>query len=489
MKEAGKMKKSLLIAAAFLLAANMALYGQIITVTSPAASANWCIGSPYTITWTKSGTMPDTVAIRLRRAGSPESELAAWNLTDSTPNDGSYGPVTVPASVPAGDYFIRVRTSSPDVIGNSGIFHISSCTPASASITVTSPTAGNDWVLGTTHTITWTKSGTMPANVAVRLRRAGAPEAELAVVNITDSTANDGSLSWPIPASVPAGDYFIRVRTSSPDVIGDSAVFSLTNFTIAEIVIIPDLRIIPRSDLELAGVGVEYDGTRIVAWVRNNGPDALANRDVKFRLNFPERAGGEQIFTRQLTIPVGQERSVPMVVMDASVFPDSGLRTSVAIDTGLSRINDPNRLNQHRDVRLCVLDIRCDLDNLRLARVYSYTFRDLPFKVTYSIHVRHNLPRTVNNIRVKREYHGPAGLLSGHGVTGTYTIPALAAGEVWTKDIEMRFGEEGESHTDQPKISKGTTYQIVAGIDDPGNAFCDTIPRNDTARLNFRFPD
>jgi hypothetical protein len=95
------------------------------------------------------------------------------------------------------------------------------------SIIVTSPARGNEWCLGSTHTITWTKSGAMPATVAVRLRRVGAPETELAVVNITDSTANDGSLSWTIPASVPAGDYFMRVRTSSPDVIGDSPNFKI----------------------------------------------------------------------------------------------------------------------------------------------------------------------------------------------------------------------------------------------------------------------
>jgi hypothetical protein len=107
-----------------------------------------------------------------------------------------------------------------------GIFLISAFLWA-AEIIVTSPSAGNEWCLGSTHTITWTKSGTMPATAAVRLRRAGAPETELAVVSITDSTANDGSLGWTIPASVPAGDYFIRVRTNSPDVIGDSPIFKI----------------------------------------------------------------------------------------------------------------------------------------------------------------------------------------------------------------------------------------------------------------------
>ncbi len=390
------MKKSPLLAAAILLAANISLYGQIITVTAPTASDGWCIGSTYAITWTSSAPIPDPMTIRLRRVGPDNRDTEALVIVRRMENSGLFR-WTIPATVAPGEYLIRiwtVRETGEDVSGDSARFSI---------LVRANPVPGDQEDPGTGQ------PGTGPAAL--------------------------------------------------------------------------------RSDLELAGVGVEYDGTRIVAWVRNNGPDALADRDVKFRLNFPERGGGEQILTRPLTIPVGQERSVPMVVMDASVFPDSGLRTSVAIDTSLSRIQDPNRLNQHRDVRLCVLDTRCDLDNLQLARVYSYVFRDLPFKVTFSIHVRHNLPRAVNNIRVKVEYHGPSGLLAGHGNSVTYTIPTLAAGEVWTKSQEMRFGETGESHTGQPKISKGTTYQIVATLDDPGNAFCDTIPRNDTARLNFRFPD
>jgi hypothetical protein len=367
-------------------------------------------------------------------------------------------------------------------------------------ITVTAPTAGDDWCSGGTYSITWTRSGEMSNRVTVRLRWAGSANREADALLIARNTDNNGLLSWTIPATVAPGEYFIRIWTVQAEgegATGDSANFSILISANPVPEDPQDPGTTPpgtgatelRSDLELAGVGVEYDGTRIVAWVRNNGPDALANRDVKFRLNFPERGGGEQILTRQLTIPVGQERSVPMAVMDASVFPDSGLRTSVSIDTGLSRIHDANRFNQHRDVRLCVLDIRCDLDNLQLAKVYSYIYRDLPFKVTYSIHVRHNLPRAVNNIRIKWEYHGPAGLLVGHGASVPFTIRSLAAGETWTRNVEMRFRETGESPTDQPRISEGTTYQIVATIDDPGNAFCDTNPRNDTARLNFRFPD
>ena len=109
-----------------LMALAPALMADGITVTSPAAGVTWYRGSPYTITWTKSGAMPDTVKIRLRRWGAPESEASVADITDSTANDGSSDPWTIPNTVAAGDYFIRVRTiGDPDVIGNSGMFHIS----------------------------------------------------------------------------------------------------------------------------------------------------------------------------------------------------------------------------------------------------------------------------------------------------------------------------------------------------------------------------
>ncbi len=220
------MKKLLLIAALSAIALSIPAWGATITVTTPAAGADWCIGTGYTINWTKSGTMPDTVKIRLRRAGAPETEASVWDITDSTPNDGSFGTAAVPASVPAGDYFIRIRTiGDPDVIGNSATFQIVTCAPT---IAVTSPNGSSDWAIGSSHAITWTKSGTMPDTVKIRLRRWGAPESEASVADIADSTPNDGTSDpWIVP-SVPVGDYFVRVRTTiAPDVSDDSAKFHI----------------------------------------------------------------------------------------------------------------------------------------------------------------------------------------------------------------------------------------------------------------------
>ena len=226
------MKKLLLIAVVAAITMSIPLWSASITVTSPAAGNDWCQGSAHTITWTKSGAMQATAAIRLRLAGSPESADAVEVIANGTANDGSF-PWTVPASLAPGSYFIRVRTDDSTVIGDSGTFTVSAC---SASITVTSPNGSSDWCRGAAHTISWTKSGAMQDTVAIRLRAAGSSEADAAVVSIVDGTPNDGSYPWTIPASVAEGDYFIRVRTDDSTVVDDSA-----NFHIKQCVIDPGI--------------------------------------------------------------------------------------------------------------------------------------------------------------------------------------------------------------------------------------------------------
>ena len=219
-----------------------------------------------------------------------------------------------------------------------------------ASITVTSPDAVSDWRPGSRQTITWTKTGDMPRMVQITLRREGAPETEAPAARIADGCANNGSRVWFIPESLAEGRYFVRVRASGT-VQGDSAVFSISAGGRGSDLAGPDTPI--RADLEMPGVGIEYYNGHVVAWVRNNGPDSMRDHDVKFRLNFPERGGGEQIITKRITVAVGAEKGIELLAMAAGDIPDAGLRTIVGVDdVALSHIVDANRLNQHRDVRL-----------------------------------------------------------------------------------------------------------------------------------------
>jgi hypothetical protein len=96
---------------------------------------------------------------------------------------------------------------------------------AAGALTVTSPDGGQSWVRGTTHTITWTSTGSPGAYVKIELLKGG-------IVNriIASSTANDGSYSWTISSTQTVGtDYKIRITSTSYSSIMDS---SNSNFAI-----------------------------------------------------------------------------------------------------------------------------------------------------------------------------------------------------------------------------------------------------------------
>jgi hypothetical protein len=204
------MGKTMLILAA-LMAAPVLLFASSITVTSPAAGQEWIQGGTYMITWTKSGDMQPTAAIRLRRAGSPETEDAAVAIANGTDNDGSYE-WTVPLSVAAGDYFIRVRTDDSTVIGDSANFRVVS----SGSITVSEPHATAVYMARSSMPIVWTSSGIV-GDVRIELENA----TTRSLITVSASRPYNGSpLDYVIPDSVPEAGY--RVKISQGGVVGYS---------------------------------------------------------------------------------------------------------------------------------------------------------------------------------------------------------------------------------------------------------------------------
>ena len=360
------------------------------------------------------------------------------------------------------------------------------------SITVTQPTSGTSWRPGSRQTITWTKSGDMPHMVQVTLRREGAPETEDPVVRIADGCANNGSRVWFIRDDLDAGRYFVRVRASST-IRGDSAAFAIDAEGARSALPGPDTPI--RCDLEMPGVGIEYSGGDIVAWVRNNGPDSLRDHDVKFLLNFPERGGGGRYISKRLTIPVGAEEGVPLEHVAESDMPDAGLRTSVSIETSRSNISDPNSLNQHRDIRIGNLDIHCWMPSGEFEVVKKYTLPS-KFVVRVHVHLRHNLGRELRNVHVQcyvsRSRDGRPLLVSseGHALIpegeGEFTIASLLPGQEVNRFIEQEYYTSGGF---PPTLSDGTTYYVIAKIVDDENLFFDVNPRNDSDTRSFTTPD
>ena len=91
-------------------------------------------------------------------------------------------------------------------------------------ITVTTPHSGQTWYKGQTYTIRWTKTGTMNANVKIRLMQNGTK-----ILGITDNTPNNESFNWKVPANLASGTYYIRVKTIDNKVYDDGDSFTITN--------------------------------------------------------------------------------------------------------------------------------------------------------------------------------------------------------------------------------------------------------------------
>lgn len=188
-------------------------FGASLTVTAPAAGANWSLKSAQTIAWTASGSQNANVKIFLYKGSS-----RVKTISTKTPNDGTFA-WTVPADLtPATDYRVRVRTVDNLLSDYSDYFTISK-----PSLKVTSPATGAVWGRNTAQTITWTVKGTMNANVKIHLFRGAT-----LVQTIAATTPNNGSFPWTVPGSLTrASDYKIRVRTVDNAVTGKSGSFRI----------------------------------------------------------------------------------------------------------------------------------------------------------------------------------------------------------------------------------------------------------------------
>ena len=91
-----------------------------------------------------------------------------------------------------------------------------------ASITVTNPSAGAEWLPAETYTITWTS--TYSNNVKIDIYKGIAYSTTL-----TSTTQDDGQFAWTIPLSPTlAPDYQIRITdVTSPTLFGNSSFFAI----------------------------------------------------------------------------------------------------------------------------------------------------------------------------------------------------------------------------------------------------------------------
>jgi len=156
-------------------------------------------GTSHPITWTKTGTMPDTVKITLRNEAST-AEIAV--IADPAPNSGTYQ-WTIPASIADGKYVVRVKAKGVNVLGDSQAFTI----VTEGKITITSPHEGETWEETTSQVITWTKKGSLANTVKIDLLDSNYKVAW----SIAAQVPNSGSFPWTVPGDITIGNYKVQV--------------------------------------------------------------------------------------------------------------------------------------------------------------------------------------------------------------------------------------------------------------------------------------
>ncbi|HLP61569.1 MAG TPA: hypothetical protein VK186_22200 [Candidatus Deferrimicrobium sp.] len=139
--------------------------------------------------------------------------------------------------------------------------HQNQCEEA-PTITVTSPNGGERWMVGSSHAITWTTTGTV-ANVKIEYSRSKGSSWEI----ITASTANTGSYTWTIPDTV-SSHCRIKISDASdgtPTDTGD-AFFSIIK---------PPIIQLNRTKLHFCATSPEKVTGPQEIWINNGGGEIL----------------------------------------------------------------------------------------------------------------------------------------------------------------------------------------------------------------------
>jgi surfactin synthase thioesterase subunit len=169
-----------------------------ISVTSPNGGENWQAGNLQTITW--NDDIADNIIIDLYKGGTFHSNIIA-----STTSDGAYN-WSIPFTLLQGsDYSVKITS-----VNNPNVFDFSDAnfTIVGNQVTVTYPNGGENWIIGSSQIINWTDN--LTGSVEIQLFKGGVFHS-----SIVTSTTSDGTYTWNIPASLPAGfDYRIRVAST-----------------------------------------------------------------------------------------------------------------------------------------------------------------------------------------------------------------------------------------------------------------------------------
>ena len=192
--------------------------GDTLSITSPDSSSRWETETSHYIYWNSFGK---TSNVKLELYNNDIFEL---EITPNTANDGEYY-WTIPSGLTDSDqYQIKItNTTDSSIFDYSDYFVV-----FNPYISVYNPDSSSTWVKNSSYYIHWISGGTI-LNVKIELYNN-----DLFEMEISPSTADDGTYNWTIPYSLADSDqYQIKITdTSDPAVFDFSDYFEITTATI-----------------------------------------------------------------------------------------------------------------------------------------------------------------------------------------------------------------------------------------------------------------
>jgi hypothetical protein len=215
------------------------------------------LGSPQNVNLTGSGRPPLAV-------NPTKLEFGTWSVGATSDSqwvsigNGSPPAVTINGAVASGDFAVESNNCTTVIFSSCVIlvtYHPSSPGPGSGELTINTsdpaspytvdlagngtagpvfqimaPNGGEQWQAGTSHSITWTYTGTPAATVNVELWKNTWLNPQIIGSNVPVGVSGAGSFDWAIPINLlVASDYRIRVVSTANDHFRD---FSDTTFSV-----------------------------------------------------------------------------------------------------------------------------------------------------------------------------------------------------------------------------------------------------------------
>ena len=188
---------------------NFTISGPSLSVLIPNAAETYQLGDPLPMSWSFTGSPGSVVTIEVLKG-----PAILKTLTGIPAGSGGYGSysVRIPYTTPLGSDY-RIRVSDPGYPGCTDTSD-ENFTIASPTITVLTPSNGDNYARGSPLSMTWTYTGNPGPTVTIDVLKGTGILKTLA--SVPTGSGGHGSYNVTVPAGTPVGsDYMIRVTSGS----------------------------------------------------------------------------------------------------------------------------------------------------------------------------------------------------------------------------------------------------------------------------------